>query len=216
MNKLFLVEDLHNNNVYYLTGVSSVSATKRSTITQYTTPSGSKISDNAFVEPKNLTFSILTSHIASHGQKILRSGRKEVEALTLNELKEIINEWQDNAIRLNITTFEGYYPNMVLSQLQTTEGDTLGMWQPTLTLVEVRQAQSEYLQLDFPLNAAEKADGTTEQNLGADNGTSVGTVLGSAGAGALAGAAIGSFFPGVGTAVGAAIGGVIGFFTGIF
>ena len=216
MNKLFLVEDLYNNNVYYLTGISNVSGSKRSTITQYTTPSGTKISDNAFVEPKSLSFSILTSHIATNSQKILRSGNKELDALTIQDLKDIIEEWQDKAIRLNITTFEGYYPNMVLSQTSTSEGDTLGLWQPSLTFTEVRQATAEYIQLDFTETAQEKADGTSEQDLGADNGTSVGTVVGSAAAGALLGAAIGSFFPGPGTAIGAAIGGVVGFFTGVF
>lgn len=216
MNKLFLVEDLYNNNVYYLQGVSNVSGTKRSTVTQYTTPSGTKISDNAFVEPKSLTFSILTSHIATNTQKILKSGDKELQPLTIQDIKDVINEWQDNAIRLNITTFEGYYPNMILSQTQTTEGDNLGVWQPTLTFTEVRQADVQYIKLDFPQDAQEKADGTSEQDLGADNGTSVGKVIGGAGAGALAGAAIGSFFPGPGTAIGAGIGAVVGFFTSIF
>lgn len=216
MNKLFLVEDLYNNNVYYLTGVSNVSSDKRSTITQYTTPAGPKISDNAFVEPKSLTFSILTSHIATNNQKILRSGSNELNELNIQDIKDIINEWQDKAIRLNITTFEGYYPNMVLSHTQITEGDNLGIWQPTLTFTEVRQAQVRYVHLDFPADALEKANGNSEQQLGNDNGTSVGTVLGSAASGALAGAAIGSFFPGPGTAIGAGIGAVVGFFTGLF
>jgi hypothetical protein len=213
MEKQILIEDKYSGSLYYLVGVQQVSGTKRSTVTQYPTASGKKISDNAFVEPQTLSFSLITSHLAMTPQKILRKDSKELEELTIKQLKQIISDWQDNAIRLNITTFEGYYTNMVLSTVQTTEGDNLGVWQPSLSFTEVREATVEFVQLDFPADAEEKANSNEEQPLGDDIGISAGDVGEAAGGalgGALIGAAIGSFFPGPGTAVGAVVGGIIG------
>lgn len=219
MEKMFLIEDKYTNNIYYLTGVSNVSGSRRTTITNYTTPSGRKISDNAFVEPQTVSFTINTSHLAMTPQKIIRGNSPQLSELTVQEIKDTIYEWQTKAIKLNITTFEGYYTNMVISEVSTTEGDELGVWKPSITFKEVREATAEFVELDFPKDSEEKANGNEEQPLGADNGVSagdVGSVLGGAAAGALAGAAIGSLFPGPGTAIGAAIGAVVGFFVGVF
>lgn len=227
MEKQFLIEDRYSGNIYYFMGVSQVSGNRRSTVTQYPTASGKKISDNVFVEPQNLSFSLLTSRLAMTPQKILRAGSSELTELTVQDIKEVITDWQFNANRLNITSFEGYYPNMVLSGIQVQEGESLGLWQPTLTFTEVREATVEITKLQFPKDAQEQADGNDEQALGADNGWSAsdyGSVigagavglLGGVGVGIAIGTAIGTVVPGPGNVIGAVIGGIVGLATGLF
>lgn len=215
MEKLFLIQDKFTNNLYYLTGVTGIQGSKTATVTEYVTPSGKKISDNSYVNPQTLSFSLHTSHLAMHPQKVLKPNNKNTDILSLNELKELIDNWINNAIFLDITTFEESYKNMVLNSVSVSEGDTLGSWNPTLSFTEVRTAAVQTVKLNFPANQQEKANGDAEKDLGTNNGINAGQTVVSTAVGAAAGAAIGSFIPGIGTAIGAGIGALVGFFGSI-
>ena len=65
----FIIEDVHNNKMYYFSGVKSSGETITSVVTQYTTFTGTKISDNAYLSPKTLEFQLLTSAVAMVPQK---------------------------------------------------------------------------------------------------------------------------------------------------
>lgn len=218
-NHPFLIEDQNSGNLYYLKCISSIQSTRAATVTQYPTVSGKSISDNMYVEPKQLSVSLALGSLLLTPHRYSTSTNKTLEAITTEELKQLFKDWQADSIRLNITTFEDHFSNMVLSNIQSTEGETLGVWNVGLTFTEVRIAEVTEIKLEFPDTATDAADGDQEVSLGSDNGSVVGEVgsfIGEVGAGALAGAGIGSFFPGVGTAIGAAIGGAIGFFEWIY
>lgn len=214
----FLIEDTSNNVLYYLVGVQKVSGATEATITQYSTPSGKRITDNFYVNPRNVSFELITSAIAMSQQKRVSSNSNVEYIMTIQDLKDLFRGWINSGTRVNITTFENYYPNMVMSALREDEGGALRQWTPSLSFTEVRIANAKIVKLEFPENAQEKADSDEETNLGANNGSvasTIGSVVGSTGAGAAAGALIGSVIPGIGTGVGAVIGGVFGFITGL-
>jgi len=214
----FIIEDVYNNKMYYFTGVKSVNEQTNAVVTQYTTFTGTKISDNSYVNPKSLSFQMLTSGVAMVPQKEFDVETNSFKELSWLDVKKLLEMWLAQAIKLNITSYESYFENMYLTDIRASR-ESLYNWNPTLSFTEVRQASVSYIQLPFPVNNQEAADGNGDQDLGANNGVSigdVGTVLGGTASGALLGAAIGSIIPGVGTAVGAGLGAVAGFFTSIF
>lgn len=213
----FCIEEQDSGDIIYLVGISGANSNVQATITQYPTVSGSKISDNMYVEPVTLSFSLTASYTMDSKQRVSTDKSGRIITLSTKELKDRFKTWLKDGYRLNITTFENYYPNMVLRSMSENESDNLTLWRPSLSFVEARVATIKTIKLQNVANALEKADNSDEQANGANNGiASFGTVLGAAGTGALAGAAIGSFFPGPGTAIGAAIGGIAGFFRGLF
>lgn len=214
----FIIEDVHNNKLYYFTGVRNVNEDTNSVVTQYTTFTGTKISDNAYVNPKTLSFQLLISGVAMLPQKEFDSETNTFKELTWLEVKQIVESWQTQAIKLNITSYESYLDSMYLTNISTSR-EVLYCWKPTLSFTQVRQATVSYVQLDFPISAQEAADGNGESDLGANNGVSagdVGSVLGGVGGGVLLGVAIGSLGGPVGMTIGGIVGGVAGFFTSIF
>lgn len=216
MNK-FVIEDLYHNKLYYFCGIESPQIHKHATVTQYSTSSGTKISDNSYVEPKAISFTLYLSDIASNTQKVLDNSTQRLNELSRDTIQNVVNEWMDTAIRLNITSFTTHMENMILEDISYPE-KALGIYQPTLSFIEVRQANADYITIKFPRNSKELASGSGEQNIGANNGISagdVGAVVGTTASGALVGAAIGSVIPGIGTAAGAVIGGVYGLFQGL-
>lgn len=216
MNK-FMIEDLYNNKLYYFCGIQSPQIEKRATITEYSTSAGTKISDNSYVEPKTLSFTLHLSEIAMYPQKVLDNDTQRLSDLTMKNIQDLVDSWLSNAIRLNITTFTSNLNNMVLSDIIYPE-KALGIYAPMLTFKEVRQANVEYITIDFPRTTIELASNSTEQNTGTNNGISagdVGRVIGTVGSGAAVGAIIGSVFPGPGNIIGAGIGAVYGLFQGL-
>ena len=217
-NHPFLVEDQNSGFLYYLTCASKVSGTRSAIVTQYPTVSGKSISDNMYVQPLTCTFNVKISSIYSTPQKYLDPNTQRIVQLTAEDLKQQIKDWQTNAIRLNITTFEDYFSNMVLDNIQSDEdGDTeIGVWSASLKFTEVRVAHITEVKLDFPATPEEEANSNDEMDLGPDNGSTaaeVGEALGYAAGGALVGAAIGSaIVPGVGTIIGAIGGTVLAWF----
>lgn len=220
-NHPFLIEDQSSGNLYYLTGVSNVNSNRNATVTQYPTVSGKSISDNMYVEPKTCGFTIVISSIYGSIQRVVYSESKISQDLTISDIKQFIKDWQTNATRLNITTFEDYFSDMVLNSITTNEDGSsgIGTWSATLQFTEVRVAEVSEVKLEFPANEQESANNNSEQDLGSDNGSTageIGSMVGSTGIGAAAGAAIGSIIPGIGTGIGAMIGGAIGFFSWLF
>lgn len=217
----FLVEDQSTGYLYYLTCVSNVTATRAAVVTQYPTVSGKSISDNMYVQPKTCTFQVMVSSIYGTQQKYVNPVTKNTVQLTAEEVKNAIILWQEDAVRLNITTFEDSFSNMVVNNIATNEDGSsgIGTWSATLQFTEVRVAQIQEVKLDFPETPEESANNNSETNLGADNGSvaaEVGSFVGNVGGGAALGAAVGSVIPGIGTAVGAVGGAVVGFFSWLF
>lgn len=213
----FCIEEQDSGDIIYLVGISGASSNVQATITQYPTVSGAKISDNMYVEPVTLSFSLTASYTMDSKQRVSTDKSGRIVTLSTQELKDRFKTWLTDGYRLNITTFENYYPNMVLRSMSENESDNLTLWRPSLSFVEARVATIQTIKLQNVASALEKADNSDEQANGANNGiASFGSVLGATGAGALVGATIGSFFPGPGTAIGAAIGGIAGFFRGLF
>lgn len=220
-NHPFLVEDQSTGYLYYLTCVSNVTATRSAVVTQYPTVSGKSISDNMYVQPKTCTFQVMVSSIYGTQQKYVNPITKNTIQLTAEEVKNAIILWQEDAIRLNITTFEDTFQNMVVNSIATNEDGSsgIGTWSATLQFTEVRVAQIQEVKLDFPESSQESANDNSEQSLGSDNGSvaaEVGSFVGNVGGGAAIGAAVGSVIPGIGTAVGAVGGAVVGFFSWLF
>lgn len=220
-NHPFLVEDQNTGYLYYLTCVSNVTGNRNAVVTQYPTVSGKSISDNMYIQPKSCSFQLLVSSVYNSVQKYVNIDTQQTVQLTASDLKQQVLAWQEDSIRLNITTFEDSYSNMVLSSISTNEdGSTgVGVWSATLQFTEVRVAEITEVKLDFPASPEEAANDNSEANLGADNGSvaaKVGSFVGNVGAGAALGATIGSVIPGLGTAVGAIGGAVVGFFTWLF
>lgn len=212
---LFLIVDQVTGNSYYLTNISGVSGGKSSTITRYNTTSGTKISDHLYVNPRSLRFKINTSHIAMSPCKEIYASGEGVRILSVEDLKNIFDTWLTEGRRLNITTFEDYYTNLVLTDIQVNESEGLSAWSPSLVFSEVRTATAQTIQLDFPADNKEKAASNPEENTGMGAGDLVEGAGGAVG-GALLGAAIGSLAGPVGAGVGAAIGAVAGFFYSLF
>lgn len=226
-NHPFLVEDQSTGYLYYLTCISNVTGTRNAVVTQYPTVSGKSISDNMYVQPTTCTFQIIVSSIYNSTQKYVNPETQEIVQLTAADVKQQIIDWQYDAIRLNITTFEDSFSNMVVNSITTNEdGQTgLGNWIATLQFTEVRVAEIQEVKLDFPSNSEEEANDNSETNMGPDNGSTagetnvaaeIGGFVGNVGGGALLGAAIGSAVPVIGTAIGAIGGAVVGFFTWLF
>ena len=216
MQYQFLIHDQQTNALYYFIGVKDVRAETRATLTEYSTPSGKRITDSYYVNPQTISFQLLTSSIAMTRQRVLQHNETELNTLTITDLKTLIRSWINSGTRLNITSFEGYYENMVMESLTEEEGERMMQWTPTMSFKQVRVANAETIQLENAVDAEEQADNNSETNLGANNGSvagDVGSALGQTGIGALAGAALGSVIPGIGTAVGAVLGGVVGFFS---
>lgn len=203
------------SHMYLLSGISGISGGKQSTVTQYTTPSGKKISDHMYINPRTLSFTLNTSNIAMNPNKHYENSVLVNDFSDVEHIKSTINKWIDNGYRLNIQTFEDRYKNMVLTDVSLNEDSSgIGVWSPTLTFTEVRVAKVETIQLEFPKSNHESANENSTQPTGPDNGNDAGVagnVLGNIGSGAMLGAAIGSFFPGYGTLIGGAIGAVVGF-----
>ena len=220
-NHPFLVEDQSTGYLYYLTCVSNVTGSRNAVVTQYPTVSGKSISDNMYIQPKNCSFQLLVSSVYNSVQKYINIDTQQTVQLNAADLKQQVIAWQEDSIRLNITTFEDSYSNMVLNSIVTNEDGSsgVGMWSATLQFTEVRTAEITEIKLDFPASAEEEANDNSELNLGSDNGSvaaEVGGFIGNVGAGALMGAGVGSLIPGIGTAVGAIGGAVVGFFTWLF
>ena len=220
-NHPFLVEDQSTGYLYYLTCVSNVTGNRNAVVTQYPTVSGKSISDNMYIQPKNCSFQLLVSSVYNSVQKYINIDTQQTVQLNAADLKQQVIAWQEDSIRLNITTFEDSYSNMVLNSIITNEdgSSSVGMWSATLQFTEVRTAEITEIKLDFPACAEEEANDNSESNLGSDNGSvaaGVGGFIGNVGAGALMGAGVGSLIPGIGTAVGAIGGAVVGFFTWLF
>lgn len=212
----FCIEDTETGNLIYLRGVTDGNMQKRITLTDYPTVSGKKLTDNAYVEPITFSFTLHTSHLISTKQQISNIDKENKQDLSLVELKSIIEKWANEHTRLNITTFEGYYPSMILNSIIVPEGNNLGAWEPQLSFREVKIANISTVKLDFPKTANDNAAEKQEEDLGSGIGSTIGTGIGGIAGGALVGAAVGSFFPGPGTVIGAAIGGVAGFFISMF
>lgn len=219
-NHPFLIEDQDTGYLYYLKCISSIRGSRNATVTQYPTVSGKSISDNMYIEPKTLSVStILGSILASQNKYVGEDGT--LVSISSEQLKQKFKDWQQDSIRLNITTFEDSFQNMVINSLQSSEGDELGTWKLDITFMEVRIAEVTEIKLDFGATSEEEANNNTEQSLGSDNGSGaseVGSFIGNVGIAAAAGAGIGSLIggPGVGTAVGAVVGGIVGFFNWLF
>ena len=224
-NHPFLIEAQDTGNVYYIKCISSITANRQAVVTQYPTVSGKSISDNMYLEPKSLNIQMSLGSFLYSSNKVVTPESRTYEPITVEDLKQLFKDWQTTAIRLNITTFEDYFENLVLNNITSEEinEDGLGTTKFSLAFTEVRIAQVVEIKLEFPNNSQESANNNDEQNLGADNGASsgeiigeVGRFVGNVGTGALGGAALGAVIGSVGgpigTAAGAIIGGALGFF----
>ena len=203
------------SHMYLLSGISGVTGGKQSTITQYTTPSGKKISDHMYINPRTLSFTINTSNIAMNPNKHFENSVLVDDFSNVENIKSTINTWIEEGYRLTIQTFEDHYTNMVLTNITVNEDSSgLGVWNPTLTFDEVRVATVQTIQLEFPQSNRESANENSTQPTGPDNGNDAGVTgnaLGNIGGAALLGASVGRIFGPWGALIGGAIGAVVGF-----
>lgn len=167
-----LIKDKATDDVWYLCNISDISNTDTSSITQYTTISGSKISDNFYVEPKKLTFSVSFSRYLPSCIYYIDGTTGRIRELMksnadLELFKTTIRNWKDTGTRLDIITYEEKYSNMVINSITSQESSTNhGIWNPTIALEEVREAYVEYKRIKIDTSSPENASLTLEQELG--------------------------------------------------
>lgn len=225
MNK-FYVLDKDTNITYYLVGIKSASPGKTATLTEYPIPEGGFITDHSYKNADTLNFSIISDGFDAVRKSYSVDLQGNVESLTYDKLKSLLNNWLTNATKLDVQTSHELFRNMVLTGYDWTESkDSWTKFAPQLQFKEARIAETYVVSLNT-LGVTYGADYSLEQDTGTDNGNEitsasvVGETLGAAAVGAGIGAIVGSIIPGVGTGIGAAVGGavgaVVGFFNSIF
>lgn len=172
INRIF-IRDKSTNNIWYLCNINDVSNTSTSAITQYPTVSGGKISDHYYEEPKKLSFTIMFSRfIPSNVYYVDKTTGKtqyfnQTGNYDLDKFKSEISRWKSEGVRLDIVTNEERYTNMVINSISSSENkNTYGMWNPTINLQEVREANVAYAQINIDTTTPESASLTIEQELG--------------------------------------------------
>lgn len=215
MNK-FYVLDRETNITYYLVGIRSASPSKTSTLTEYPIPEGGFITDHSYKNASTLNFSIMSDGYDAVKKSYAVDLDGNVEALTYDSFKSLLNNWLTNAVRLDVQTSHELFKNMILTGYDWTDGkDSWTKFAPQLQFKEARIAETYVVPINA-LGVSYSSDYSLEQDTGTDNGTEVtsesvvGKTLGGAVVFAGIGAAVGSIIPGVGTAVGAAVGGAVG------
>lgn len=172
INRIF-IRDKSTNNIWYLCNINDVTNTNTSAITQYPTISGSKISDHYYEEPKKLSFTIMFSRfIPSNIYYVDKTTGKtqyfnQTGNYDLERFKSEVQRWKSEGVRLDIVTNEERYANMVIDSITSSENDrTYGMWSPTISFQEVREANVAYAHINIDTTTPESASLTIEQELG--------------------------------------------------
>lgn len=163
--------DDYKTVILYLNGLVSGSSNKQITVTQYATPDGTKVSDNAYVEPAQWQCTLLCGNDFTLSPILKETlGNDELSIIDKNEVKNLFKIWSDNAYRLSIQTYEDHYDNMVITNISHPEGEQLGVYKPTISFQEVRVATITTKK--FAASKVEIANDTPEVDAGADNGVS--------------------------------------------
>lgn len=165
-------KDDYKTVILYLNGLVSGSSNKQITVTQYSTPAGTKVSDHAYVEPAQWQCTLLCGNDFTVSPILKETlGNDELSVIDKNEVKNLFKTWSDNAYRLSIQTYEDHYDNMVITNISHPEGEQLGVYKPTISFQEVRVATITTKK--FAASKIEIANDTPETTLGSDNGVTV-------------------------------------------
>ena len=216
MEKVYLL-DKETNTTYYLVGVKFINPSKSATITEYSVPEGSFLSDHSYKNADTLNLSLIADGFDAIKQSYYVNFDGTSDSLSYEMLKGLLNRWISEAVRVDVQTAHGLFKNMVLTNYSWPETkDSWSKFNPTLTFKEVKIAQITTTQLNA-LNVRYGADYAKEEtSAGEDNGSSttsqgiIGKVLAGAATGAVAGGIVGH------PVIGGLIGGVVGFFKAIF
>lgn len=203
---------------YYFVGVSSVQVQKNATITDYPTQEGTQFSDYKYRELQSITIQFNINGLIKTGVYSLTGDNYEY--LSKDDIKDLFDSWYEDNTFITIKTREEEFTNYVVSGISWAEDDNnMGSWKPSVTFREVRVAEIEEIEFEFPETNQDSAANSSSTENGDNNGNSVtydtseatASILGGAGAGATVGAIVGSIIPIPGaTLVGAAIGGLGG------
>ena len=207
MIELVYITDRETGIKYYVKSMTSINETMSTTITEYATTEGTNISDHAYVEPNNVTLSLITSELNRQAQNIYYEGTaNNIVKVDLSSAKELFTRWYRNQTRLLLQTRLHQFNNMVITNINLTEDSSnRGQYNPTITLRECRIA-TLYTEILGPFeNVTGKPTYSQEKDMGTSNGASWEGTLGGIAAGATIGGII--FGP-----WGAVVGGAIGAF----
>lgn len=164
-------QDSGKTTILYMNGLMSGSSNKQITVTQYSTPDGTKVSDHAYVEPAQWQCTLLCGDDFTTSPILKETlGNDSLETIGKSDVKNLFKTWSDNAYRLSIQTYEDHYDNMVITNISHPEGEQLGVYKPTISFQEVRVATITTKK--FAASKLELANDTPETDAGADNGTS--------------------------------------------
>lgn len=217
MNKVYII-DKTTNITYYLVGIKEISPNSSTTITEYPVPEGGRISDHSYKNPNSLSIQMISDGFDALKKSYYIDQEGNIVNLSYSALKDLLENWIENAVQLEIQTVHKLFHNMLLNNVSWREGE--GSWSkftPTMAFKEARIAKV-YTTTINALNVSTGANYSVEEETGESNGTEMNSqsVVGGVLAGAAVGALVGGIIPGVGHVAGAVVGGVIGFFSEIF
>lgn len=219
MEKFFIV-DRDLNRTYYLVGIKNARPNKNVTITEYPVPEGGKIADHAYLEPKNLSITVISDSLDVIKKSYYIGKDGSPVTISSKDFKEILDGWYRNHSRLTIQTMQDRFENMRLEGISWSEdSNNWTNFSPTINFKEVKTA-TIYITTLAALDLSSRASYVQERSTGTNNGVTVGSgktassvaggVLGDAAVAAGIGAVVGSVVPVIGTGMGAVIGGVGG------
>lgn len=212
------IVDKETNISYYLVGIVSISPSNDISLTQYPIPEGGFISDHYYKNPNSLSMQLSVDGLDSTNKSYYIDTNNNHVNLTYDSTKELLNNWLNNAVQLDIQTRHALFRNMVLSNLSWQEdANSWTKYNPSLSFKEVKIAHV-YTTTINALNTNYGADYSVESDIstGDTNGNEInvestlGNIAAGATLGAVVGGSVGSFIPVIGTGIGAVLGGMIG------
>lgn len=209
---VYIVEN-NSTRKYYIKSATGVNNKTTTTLTSYPTAEGTSMSDHAYREPYSITVSLISSELNSTRNFYYTEDNTNLEkTITSQEFKELLFKWKENFTRLTLQTRRFQYKNMIITDITWSDDDnTLGAFNPTITLSECRVATTYTEQLG-PFDSYE-SQGTygSEKYYGNSNGNDLGETAESTLGGAVAGAVVGGAIGGpVGALIGAGVGALYG------
>lgn len=170
MDKIYII-DTETNLSYYFSGINQISPTKTASLTEYNTSEGTVLSDHSYKNPKELNFQIMSSSVQQKSQSYYINSLGSKIELSHDSLKNIINHWWEQSVRLNIQTNHELFTNMTVDSISWTEAeDSWNIYNPTLHFKETRVATLKTSTLKA-LNVPLEADYAAEVDSGEENGT---------------------------------------------